>query len=168
MLYSHHRHSQPTCLAERQLLCALCVRWPTICAREASPFRSGRIRRPRGAVTVATRGEDRWLRVVWIGGLSWWTGLSIRSQASGGDSVEPCAGRKKNAEEALARLRLDVRSGTVLVGTNGRTMRAACDLYVRDARTEMNTLRTDRSAQSSMRDTSGGPVAHGPRNAGQG
>ena len=54
-------------------------------------------------------------------------------------------GSPKDAESALARLRVEVEAGTKPMATNARSVRAACELYLRDARTERTTLRTDRS-----------------------
>jgi integrase len=47
---------------------------------------------------------------------------------------------------ALARLRITVDGGELQVSTSARTLRAACDLYLLEARTESQTQRTDRSA----------------------
>ncbi len=46
----------------------------------------------------------------------------------------------------MARLRIDVNADRGSGVTNARTVRAACDLYLRDVRTERTTVRTDRSA----------------------
>ena len=55
-------------------------------------------------------------------------------------------GPRDQAEVTLARLKLEVDSGEVLVGTQARTLQAACDTYLVEARTESQTVRTDRSA----------------------
>jgi integrase len=55
-------------------------------------------------------------------------------------------GTRKDAEAVLARLRLDFGSGEVQIATGARTVRAACDMYLNEVKTEKSTIRTDRSA----------------------
>jgi integrase len=95
-------------------------------------------RRSRGSGTVAKRGHDRWF-VQFDGPPDTVTGDRRRHSRT-------VHGTRADAEAALARLRVDVGGGTIPVGTNARDVRAACELYMRDVRTEKNTQRTDRSA----------------------
>ncbi len=60
--------------------------------------------------------------------------------------TEVVRGSREQAEVALARLKLAVESGTLPTTTRAKTVRAACDLYLDEARTELQTQRTDRTA----------------------
>lgn len=55
-------------------------------------------------------------------------------------------GSRDEAEVALARLKVSVDGGEAPTATRARTVRAACELYLSEARTELQTQRTDRSA----------------------
>jgi integrase len=55
-------------------------------------------------------------------------------------------GGRDDAEIALARLRLIDNDAVLHTATNARSVRAACDVYLREVRTERQTRRTDRSA----------------------
>jgi integrase len=55
-------------------------------------------------------------------------------------------GDREQAEVALARLQLLNADQLLQRATAARTVRAACELYLREARTEKQTLRTDRAA----------------------
>ena len=55
-------------------------------------------------------------------------------------------GNRSEAEVTLAHLKLAVVRGDVELGTNSRTIRGACELYISQVRTELQTRRTDRTA----------------------
>lgn len=55
-------------------------------------------------------------------------------------------GSREQAEVALARIKVSVDGGRAPTATRARTVRAACELYLSEARTELQTQRTDRSA----------------------
>jgi integrase len=63
-------------------------------------------------------------------------------------------GSRADAEAVLARMRLRLASAPG-PGTSARTLRAACDLYLDEARTERTTIRTDRSACNTICATRG-------------
>ena len=94
--------------------------------------------RPRNSGAVSSLAPDRWL-------------VGVEGPA------DPVSGKRRRyrrvvrggrdeAEVALARLKLTVDGGEVPTGTHARTVRAACDLYLSEMRTELQTQRTDRSA----------------------
>jgi len=95
-------------------------------------------RRRRGSGGLTQRGPDRWLVAV--------DGPSDPVTGKRRRYTRTVRGSRRDAEVALARLRIDINTGERVVATNARTVRAACDLYLADARTERTTLRTDRSA----------------------
>ena len=105
---------------------------------KGSAATGARPRRKRGSGTVSKRGHDVWF-VQFEGPPDSITGVRRRHSRT-------VHGDRGDAEAALARLRIDVGTGTIPVGTNARNVKAACELYLREARTEKNTLRTDRSA----------------------
>lgn len=115
---------------------------PTADAENNGGGKRQRTWRSRGAGTVTRRGEGRWF-VQFDGEPDPVTGERRRHSRT-------VHGSRADAEAALARLRVDVGGGDVAVGTNARSVRAACELYLRDAPTEKTTLRTDRAATNRL------------------
>jgi integrase len=107
-------------------------------AAERSQRRTGKAVRTRGTGSISGRGLNRWLLLI-EGPPDPITGRRRRYSRT----VE---GSRKDAEGELAQLRVQVDSGARIVATNARTVRAACEVYLRDALTERTTQRTDRSA----------------------
>jgi integrase len=99
------------------------------------PRRAGRTKRS-GAVTKL--GPDRWLIGV-EGSRDPVTGARRRH-------TQVVRGSKTDAEVALARLKLRANDAVLEPGTGARSVRAACQLYLREVRTGLQTQRTDRAA----------------------
>ena len=99
---------------------------------------SGRGARPRRSGAISSLSTDRWLVGV-EGHVDPVTGVRQRY-------TQTVRGSREQAEVALARLKLTLDAGDLPTATNARTVRSACDLYLREVRTESQTIRTDRSA----------------------
>lgn len=120
---------------------ALAVLMAQVARNEVSPRRTKKGRqlvRPKRSGAVTLLGPDRWL--VGIEGDP--DPVSGKRQRR----TRVVRGSREDAEIALAHLKLTDAEGVVPGGTGARTVRAACDLYLREARTELQTQRTDRSA----------------------
>lgn len=94
--------------------------------------------RARSSGAVSSLGPDRWL-----------VGVEGPADPMSGKRrryTRVVRGNRDEAEVALARLKLTVDGGEVPTGTHARNVRAACDLYLAELRTELQTQRTDRSA----------------------
>lgn len=104
-----------------------------------SPAKSPKSRKPRprrsGGVTLLAPG--RWLVGV-EGAPDPVTGNRRRH-------TTVVNGTRERAEVALARMKLTDADGLTQAATSARTVQAACDLYLADASTELQTQRTDRS-----------------------
>ncbi len=94
--------------------------------------------RSRRSGAITQLGTDRWLVGV-EGPPDSVTGLRRRY-------TKTVRGSRDLAEVALARLKLVIESGERPVATSARDVKAACDLYLSEIRTESQTIRTDRSA----------------------
>jgi integrase len=108
---------------------------PTAPGPVPSSKRGGQSRRS-GAVTKL--GPERWLIGV-EGSRDPVTGARRRH-------TQIAHGSKADAEVALARLKLRANDSVLEPGTIARSVRAACQLYLREVRTGLQTQRTDRSA----------------------
>lgn len=100
--------------------------------------RAGARERPKRSGSLATLGPDRWL-----------VGIEGRRDPVTGQRrrhTQVVLGTREQAEVALARLKLVGDDDLLHSGTRARTVRSACDLYLSEARTELQTQRTDRSA----------------------
>lgn len=105
-------------------------------SRPKSP--QGRNARPRRSGAVTMLAPDRWLVGV-EGSPDPVTGKRRRH-------TSVVNGTREQAEVALARMKLLDADGLKQSATSARTTQAACDLYLADASTELQTQRTDRSA----------------------
>ena len=94
--------------------------------------------RRRGSGGITQVDHDRWLIGI-EGARDPVTGARQRH-------TRTIRGTRKDAEAVLARLRLEFGADEVQRATGARDVRAACDLYLSEARTEKSTVRTDRSA----------------------
>ena len=94
--------------------------------------------RKRGSGSIYELAPDRWLVGV-EGPPDPVSGLRRRH-------TQTVNGERAVAEVALARLKLRVDSGEAVRGTSARSVAAACDMYLAEAGTELQTIRTDRSA----------------------
>jgi integrase len=104
--------------------------------RAKSP--TGRAARPRRSGAVTMLAPDRWLVGV-EGAADPVTGKRRRH-------TSVVNGTREQAEIALARMKLLDADGLKQTATSARTIEAACNLYLADASTELQTQRTDRSA----------------------
>ncbi|MFN0028666.1 MAG: hypothetical protein ACKV2O_16020 [Acidimicrobiales bacterium] len=102
------------------------------------PRRKGGAARARQSGSVSELGPDRWLVGI-EAGRDPLTGARRRQ-------TQVVRGSREDAEIALARLRLIDHDAVLRSATNARTVRSACELYLREVRTELQTRRTDRSA----------------------
>lgn len=102
------------------------------------PRRKGGAARAKQSGAVSELGADRWLVGI-ESGRDPLTGARRRQ-------TQVVRGSREDAEIALARLRLVDNDAVPQSATNARTVRAACELYLREVRTELQTRRTDRSA----------------------
>jgi integrase len=100
--------------------------------------RSGDKRRSRRSGAITRLGPDRWLVGV-EGEPDPVTGQRRRH-------TRVVQGARDEAEVALARLQVLNADQRLQQATGARTVRAACEMYLREARTERQTLRTDRAA----------------------
>ena len=106
--------------------------------RRSRSTRGGSKERPKRAGSLAMLGPDRWL-----------VGIEGKADPVTGQrrrNTQVVRGSREQAEVALARLKLAGADGVLRSGTRARTVRSACDLYLAEARTELQTQRTDRSA----------------------
>jgi integrase len=122
--------------------------------RPSQPKRRGRAktgrphaarRRQSGSGGVSELAHDHWL-----------VGLEGPPDAVTGARrryTRVVRGPRDEAEEVLARLRLDISEGRVSLATNARDVRGACGVYLSEIRTEKSTVRTDRSACNRLCDT---------------
>ena len=94
--------------------------------------------RSRRSGAITQLGHDRWLVGV-EGPVDPVTGQRRRY-------TKTVRGSRDLAEVALARLKLLLENGERPVATSARNVKAACDLYLSETRTESQTIRTDRSA----------------------
>ena len=94
--------------------------------------------RARQSGSVTELGPGRWLIGIETG----------RDPVTGARrrQTQVVRGSREDAEVALARLKLIDNDAVLQTATNARTVRAACDIYLREVRTELQTRRTDRSA----------------------
>lgn len=99
----------------------------------------GRGARPKRSGGVSGLGPSRWLVGV-EGEAHPITGKRRRGH------TRVVVGQREQAEVELARLKLTSADGLLPSGTRARIVRAACEVYLGEARTELQTLRTDRSA----------------------
>ena len=97
--------------------------------------RGARAKRSGG---ITKLGPDRWLIGV-EGNRDSVTGTRRRH-------TQVARGTRAEAEVALARLKLRANDAVLEPGTTARSVRAACQLYLREVRTGLQTQRTDRSA----------------------
>ena len=97
-----------------------------------------RAARPRSSGGITSLGPDRWLVGV--------EGEPDPVSGSRRRHTKVVQGSREEAEVALARLKVSVDGGEAPTATRARTVRAACELYLSEARTELQTQRTDRSA----------------------
>ena len=103
------------------------------------PKREGKVKaRSRRSGAISQLGHDRWLVGV-EGPPDQVTGQRRRY-------TKTVRGSRDLAEVALARLKLLIENGERPVATSARNVKAACDLYLSETRTESQTIRTDRSA----------------------
>jgi integrase len=100
--------------------------------------KAGRARRSRRSGAITLLAPDRWLIGV-EGEPDPITGQRRRH-------TRVVHGSREDAEVALARLKLLKADQLLDRGTGVRTVEAACELYLREAGTERQTLRTDRAA----------------------
>jgi hypothetical protein len=100
--------------------------------------RSGDKRRARRSGAITRLAPDRWL--VGVEGEP----DSVTGQRRRHTRV--VLGARDEAEVALARLQVLSADQLLQRTTGARTVRAACEMYLREARTEKQTLRTDRAA----------------------
>ena len=105
---------------------------------QSRPRRKGGAARARQSGSVSELGPDRWLVGI-EAGRDPLTGARRRQ-------TQVVRGSREDAEIALARLRLIDNDAVLRSATNARTVRSACELYLREVRTELQTRRTDRSA----------------------
>jgi integrase len=95
-------------------------------------------RRTQRSGAITRLGIDRWL-----------VGVEGPPDAVSGQRrryTRTVRGDREQAEVTLAALKLALDGGAVPIATRAKTVRAACDLYLSEARTESQTLRTDSSA----------------------
>ena len=94
--------------------------------------------RARQSGSVSPLGRGRWLIGIETG----------RDPVTGARrrQTQVVRGSRDDAEVALARLKLIDNDAVLQTATSARTVRAACDVYLREVRTELQTQRTDRSA----------------------
>jgi hypothetical protein len=111
-----------------------------------------RTKRTGGVGAITQRGPDRWQIGV--------EGAPDPITAERRRHTRVIRGSRDDAEAALARLRVDHAAGAFRTATSARDVRAACDIYLSEARTEKSTVRTDRSACHRICETqiSGGPL----------
>jgi integrase len=100
--------------------------------------RSSTSPRKRGSGSIQALGPNRWIVGV-EGGPDPVSGERRRY-------TKVVRGSKETADVALAHLKLTVDRGEVVIATNARSVAAACEMYLAEARTESQTIRTDRSA----------------------
>jgi integrase len=107
-------------------------------AQPAKRTSSGaKTRRTRRSGAITRLGIDRWLVGV-EGPPDPVTGQRRRH-------TRAVRGDREQAEVVLAALKLALDCGAVPIATRAKTVRAACDLYLLEARTESQTRRTDSS-----------------------
>jgi integrase len=100
--------------------------------------KSGQKRRARRSGAITRLAPDRWL-----------IGVEGEPDPVTGERrrhTRVAHGGREQAEIALARLQLLNADQLLQRSTGARTVRAACELYLREASTEKQTLRTDRAA----------------------
>jgi integrase len=102
--------------------------------------RSRRRQRPKRSGSLTMLGTDRWLVGV-EGERDPVTGQRRRH-------TQVVLGSREQAEVALARLKVTGDGDLLRVGTRARTVRAACELYLSEASTELQTQRQDRTASN--------------------
>ncbi|MCU1393152.1 MAG: integrase family protein [Ilumatobacteraceae bacterium] len=110
--------------------------------KKTTSRRSSRARRSGGIFLLA---PDRWLVGV-EGDPDPVTGNRRRH-------TRTVSGSREQAEIVLARLKAAGTGELTQSATNARTVRAACELYLREASTERQTVRTDRSGCNRLCET---------------
>lgn len=104
----------------------------------AARTKAGRARRSRRSGAITLLAPDRWL-----------IGIEGEPDPVNGQRrrhTRVVHGSREDAEVALARLKLLNADQVLQRATGDRSVRAACELYLREAGPESQTLRTDRAA----------------------